>query len=332
MFFMAIILLTAACAEDDGERAPDLSQVPEVEIGIERLEKKLIASASPERLIQFLDENPTFSEQYFKRSRYPEDSVLVKAIMAFAEDAYTDTLLQDVDKVFADLSTLEASFEQAFRHVKYYYPEFEVPKVYTMVSGFGAFGFGQDLLITDSILVVGLDYFTGPEGRYMPPQTPAYILRRYKPEYIVPNALKFISTKYNSYDYEDESLLAEMIFYGKALEFADKMMPSAPDTLIMGYTQEEMGMAEQFQDVIWASFVERNLFYEKQGMEKSRYVGERPKVVEIADKCPGRIGRWLGWRILEAYLRNNPEKTFQEMMANPSAQELFQKSKFRPAS
>ena len=29
---------------------------------------------------------------------------------------------------------------------------------------------------------------------------------------------------------------------------------------------------------------------------------ERPKTLEIGDKCPGRIGEWLGWEIVNRYV------------------------------
>jgi uncharacterized protein YjaZ len=140
----------------------------------------------------------------------------------------------------------------------------------------------------------------------------------------------FLSSKYNNYDYQDKTLLADMIFYGKAYEFTDRMLPYVPDTIITGYTSEELGLCTTFQDIIWGRFVEDNLFYETGEQIKSKYVGERPTVPEIADKCPGRVGRWLGWQIVERFMQEQQEITLKEMMQIGDAKKIFQQSRYKP--
>ena len=54
--------------------------------------------------------------------------------------------------------------------------------------------------------------------------------------------------------------------------------------------------------------------YESSHFIKNKYVNERPNVTEIGNECPGRIGQWLGWKIVNAYMKNNPEVTLQELM------------------
>ena len=57
---------------------------------------------------------------------------------------------------------------------------------------------------------------------------------------------------------------------------------------------------------------------------------ERPNVFEIGNKCPGRIGAWLGWEIVNEYSKNNGAMSLQEIMANPDAQEILNKAKYNP--
>ena len=62
---------------------------------------------------------------------------------------------------------------------------------------------------------------------------------------------------------------------------------------------------------------------------KQKYLGERPKTYDIGNDCPGRIGAWLGWQIVQQYA-NKKELGLQELMKVSNAQQLFQETKFRP--
>jgi len=338
-FFIAMFLVSCS---DDGESIPDLSDIPTVDLEIRRLEQEVMAQKDKAAIHRFLEENPVLAEKYFRRRQYPNDSLLVNVIHAFTSDPHTDTLLRDVNQIFADISSLEKDLEQAFRFAQYYYPDFVVPKVYTSISGFNAFGFGNDIFLTDSMVVIGLDWYAGRRSTYRPPDIPVYMLERYEPEYIVPNIITFMSAQYNNYNYQDPTLLADMIYYGKAFHFTDKLLPYTPDSLIIGYTADEMRLSQENVEIIWAHFIENPdaqpngggaanaLFFETAENLKNKYIGERPTVPEIADKCPGRIGRWLGWEIVRAYAKNNEEVPLAELMDIADAHKLFQQSGYKP--
>jgi hypothetical protein len=325
-----LTLLALAGCDNQEESVPDISGIPEVEMPIVRLDRELFRAKTHEEIVEILDKYPDFSEKYLQRSNYPHDSLLTGLILKFNTEPSTDTLLADVEKIFGEMETIQKTFEEAFRFGRYYFPDLQTPKIYTVVSGFTSFGFGKDIYVSDDLVVVGLDFFAGSEATYRPADFPAYILRRYAPEYIVPTTLTFLSAKYNAYDNKDKTLLADMIFYGKSYEFVNKLMPYVSDTLIIGYTGEEWGISVQFQEKIWARSVENNIFFDTSNDAKNRYLEERPNVIEIADICPGRIGRWVGWEIVKKYLRDRPELSFRDFMQDSNAQKIFQESRYKP--
>jgi hypothetical protein len=172
----------------------------------------------------------------------------------------------------------------------YYYPDTTIPRVYTAVTGFA----GSDLFVSDSVIIIGLDYYLGEGVTFRPLEFPQYILKRYRQEYIVPSIFLLWSSGLNKTDIEDKSMLAEMVYYGKAYYFTSQILPYASDSLVIGYSGEEISDVKQNQDVIWAHFVEKQLLYETSHFTKKKYMDERPKTLEIGEKCPGRIGEWLG--------------------------------------
>lgn len=320
---LLISLLVFGC-QQNRERRPDVSQIS-IEVEVKRLEHDLFGISSKEDLYEFLNSNKVLKEQFFYADQYPHDSILVNTLYNLINDPHIDTLYQETQATFGDLSDLEAQFAEAFRYIKYYYPDFQVPEIQTIVTGFG-----RDMYISDSVIIVGLDYYIGKGATYRPIDIPQYILRRYEKEYIVPSYVLLLSSKYNKINVEDHTMLADMIFYGKAYYFASQILPDAPDSILIGYESTSIKDVNENQQIVWAHFVENELLYETSHFVKKKYLEERPKTLEIGNKAPGRIGVWLGWEIVKQYMRNHPEERLPDLMETKDAQQIFMKSRYKP--
>lgn len=323
--FLSLTFLVS-CGSDEID-APDVSHI-DVDIKVHRLEQDLVGLDTKEKAAKWLDEHPQLAQQFFRRGEYPA-GVLEGLIAQFAAHAASDTLLMDANRVFGDFQVQKEAFEQAFRYLKYYYPEEKIPNIYTIVSGFGAFCESPDLFFGPDYIVLGLDFFAGKNSTYRP-DIPGYMLERYEPESIVPFVMKQLSGKHIKSAFVDQTLLADMVYYGKACFFTKKMLPAVHDSLIIGYSGQNLANIYRNQKEIYTHFVEKNLFFETNPTVKKKYVGERPTVPEIADICPGRVGRWLGWQFVARYTYHHPDKTFQEVLEIEEAQEIFQKSRYQP--
>ena len=84
------------------------------------------------------------------------------------------------------------------------------------------------------------------------------------------------------------------------------------------------------EGLIWYRFVEDQVLYETNHQVKQKYIDERPKTVEVGEKCPGRIGTWVGWQIVNSYRARYPEITIPQLMAMPSADKIFKESRYKP--
>ncbi|MCY1379710.1 gliding motility-associated lipoprotein GldB [compost metagenome] len=81
--------------------------------------------------------------------------------------------------------------------------------------------------------------------------------------------------------------------------------------------------------MIWAHIIDRELLNSENPAVNAKYFGERPYVGEISGDCPGRVGQWLGWRIVELYRMKNPQVSLQELMLNEDAGAILRGSKYR---
>ena len=189
LFFLLLIFFQSCGKKKLYEDSVKTSDV-QLSVSITRLENEMFKLKDTTEIRAFLDKYPDFSQQSLRRDKQRGDSLLVKAIYAMITNEFVDSAYHDVEKKFADFSGIKKDFEEAFKHIKHYYPDFKAPKIYTVVSGLGSF-FGNDLYVSDSMIVVSLDFFMGKDARYRPPveQMPNYIWRRYQPSSIVPGCV-----------------------------------------------------------------------------------------------------------------------------------------------
>jgi hypothetical protein len=318
--------LLSSCGEEKEECAfiPETSGTS-VDLKFESLSHKLV-DISKDQLYALLDNHRVLRDNFFRRDLYPSDSAFVNELYRRFNNPHIDTLYMEVERVFGDERDLKLEFEAAFKNLKYYYPEARIPKIETVISGLE-----NDMFVSDSLIIVSLDYFLGAGAKYRPAMY-EYLLRQYNKENIVPSCMMIygIDNTYNASNMEDETVLADMITYGKSYYFAKQMIPCTPDSIFIWYTAEEVKGARKNQDLIWARFIEDKVLYATNHKLKQKYLGDRPKTVEVGSECPGRIAQWVGWEIVKKYMETHPDITLPTLMSNNNADKIFKESKYKP--
>ena len=325
--FCLIFLLASCgknkCREDEGSIALDR------EVNITRLEDEIEALTDTAAAKAFLNKYPLFSEKFLQRSTLPHDSILTRDIFGLSTSAHVDTMRTDVKREFSNLNWLQTDLSNLFSHIKYFYPQFYVPPVYTLVSGYGV-----DLDIKDSILVIGLEFFLSDSSRYMARSAdgnplPSYIRRRLKKRFLVPEIAMVQADRFCEIDLLDNTMMGEMIKWGRVYYFMEKTMPCLQDSLLTGYTEKELEDVNGNLNTIWAHYLDKNLFFNTDLFLIKKYCDERPKIIEIGDNCPGRIGRWLGWQIVRKFAKDK-KIGLKEVMAEKNSRKIFSESGFKP--
>lgn len=289
----------------------------------ELLQKSRITrQGTVEEVAQYLTnhtEERTYYEVIFE---YMTEEQTLKENFEILQNPGVDTIYQEILQVF-DADELAYDIGRAFRNIQQYFPDFEPPHVKFVYSAFG-----KDMYLTDSVLVIGLDYYLGDEATYRP-NIYDYLLNRMKPEYIVPQVVQYVSLAYNPSSALGDTMLDEMIYHGKALAFTQAILPCMADSIIIGYNQQDFANASVSEAVIWSHFLENELVYEENPNLITKYVDERPNVPEIDPRCPGRIGRYIGWQMVKNYLKNE-ESDLKELMNVSDSQHLLRRSKYNP--
>lgn len=314
--FLAVFLLNSCQNSEE----VDVSNI-KVNVNILRFDESMMKLQNKDEIKTFLQKNTNFVNKFYQTS--PEDTALINRIDLICHNADTKVFYEDTKKSFGDLADLKKELETAFKHIKFYYPDFKEPQIITTFTALDL-----ELMVSDNLIVIPLETFLGPKARYRP-QYPAYLLQRFDKPYIVPSILTLLSKKYNRIDPKDRSLMGDMVYYGKSYEFTRAMLPDVADSLVIAYSNEAMTKTWNSQDLVWAYFLEKKLLFETNDRVKEKYLGDRPKVFEIGEDCPGRIGQWLGWRIVGRYRTENPSISLIDLMENANARDIFEKSKYK---
>lgn len=250
----------------------------------------------------------------------------------FANQAYND-LKHDVDSVYNYKDGLDKQNEEltdAFRHIKYYFPKQQLPKLYAYYSGFEA-----QKIIGNRYLGIGLDLFLGSDSRFYPSLTnayPHYLSRFFNKENITPRVVEVV-VRENMFPESDSSktLLSKMIYNGKIMYFMDQVMPDVGDSTKIGYTSIQIKWCEDFKSKIWAYFLDENLLYESDYPKIQKYFNEAPFTPGLGEKNESapKLAIWTGWQIVKQYMDKHPEVTLPALMADADPQKILNESKYK---
>lgn len=319
MFFGLLV----SCTEDKCDQT-NLYDHIEVAIEVQRLENQIRDFENVNDATEFLQDNSVMANYFLDAFQYPNDTILGRIMYRRLTHSSFDTLIDETLSYFDDFDLRKQELESAYRYIKFHYPTAKIPRVQTMITGLY-----NDLYVSDSLIVIGLDYFLGLKGKYLP-DIPGYIIQRYSKESLAPIVISFVSTQFNLTDNQRKTLLADMVDIGKSYYFVSQALPCVADSLIIGYTTKEMRMVAENQEIIWANLIENEFLYETDHTIKNKFVGEQPNIYEISENCPGRAGAWLGWQIVNKYMASNPDVSITDLMAETDTHKIFQLSKYKP--
>ncbi len=230
-----------------------------------------------------------------------------------------------VQKKYPNFSKQTADIEDLFKHLKYYFPETILPKVYTLI---GEMDYTSKAIYANDKLIIALELYLGKDVKFY--TFPEYLRQNFEERQMMPDivtsyALRKIPPP------SDKTLLGEMIYYGKEMYLKDLVLPNHTDAEKIGYLPEQITWCQENESYMWRFFIEENLLFSSDSKLPNRFINLAPFskfYLEIDNETPGRVGQWVGWQIVRSFMENN-EVSLQDML-KMDAKELFEKSKYKP--
>ena len=201
-----------------------------------------------------------------------------------------------------------------------------IPQVYTCVTGFN-----QSITTSGNLLVIGLDKYLGENDNYYARLgIPAYQSRLMSREYIPTDAVRAMGYAYFPKNDSIFNLASEIIYEGRNYYFAGQLLPSVPDTILFGFTKKQLDWCKASRADMWRFLVEQKLLFTNERMHIVKLINPSPHTTYFSPDSPGRAAVWLGYEIVKAYMKENPETSLKNLMNEPDYRNILNGSRFRP--
>ncbi|MFI2742711.1 gliding motility lipoprotein GldB [Zhouia sp. PK063] len=307
-----VIFLISCNKEDKKEK--EIANIP-VNVTVNRFDKAF-ANATPKDLPKLKSTYPyLFPKQY-------TDSVWVTKM----NDTLQQEINNEVEKKFSNFSTEKEAFKKLFQHIKFYNESFHSPKIVTLTN---EVDYRNNVIYADGLLLIALDNYLGSQHKFYE-VIPAYIAQNFEPSHMVVDAAEQIGWSMVPSNSE-RTFLSKIVQYGKNLYLKELFVPSKSEAEIMGYTQDKLNWTHANEDYIWRYFIEHKLLFSTDNELDERFLNLAPFSkfnLELDPDSPGMLGRYIGWQIVKAYMKNN-DVSLQQMLEMP-AEEIFNKSMYKP--
>ena len=227
--------------------------------------------------------------------------------------------------MFANIDSLQEDLNEGFSRLHHLYPKWEIPTIYLFVSGFNS-----SVMYYENIIGVGIDMYLGSEYPYYNQVVYDYQKQTMRKACIAGDVLSMYLAYNIPYNSKYNRLLEQMIFRGKQLFLLSQLLPNEPAWEVIGYSKEQWDWCEKYEKAIWNRIMEKRDLFKTDSSILSSYINDGPFTSEVTQDSPGRLGIWVGWRIVNSYMRNNKEVTLHELMNENDAQKILEQSYYKP--
>lgn len=333
IFLLFGALLLAGC--NNNALDVDISDVKTQPVKLMRLEEELF-SVTPlnidAKTIAIKNAYGPYYEKYlmnFINPRGTRDSLYKTSLLAFINDKDTREAYSYIQKLYptAEMEKLTKEVNDCVKRFHYHFPDRKVPtKLITCMSGWNyAFAY------TDSALVVSLDMYLNDTAKfYQMLRYPQYQAKKMNKAYILSDIARgWMLTEFDNSSAVN-TLVNHTIFYGKIFYAVNALLPDKNDSLIIGYTSQQMAYCKRYEKNIWGYFAEKNRLFENNMQIVRELTSDGPFSGVISKECPPRIAMWIGLQIVKSYMKNNKDITLEQLMMEQDANKILSKSKYRP--
>lgn len=272
----------------------------------------------------------TFFDMYLEniiRIKGENDSLTVNNLNSFLNDSDIQRIRQETNTVHSNFDITEEKLHHALLHYAHYFPDKIIPRVVTYISAFN-----YQTVATDSVLGIGLDMYLGADCSFYPSiGIPSFISRKLSYEYIPTDAMRgWLQTEYTE-DSLPFQLLPRMIYLGKIQYALRSLLPQEHDTLLFGYTQDQLLWTVENENKIWSYLIENKWLYNNQPSEYFKFISDAASTQGLPKESPGKIAAYIGWRIVSSYMGSNKSVSLSQLMNDNDAQKILSASNYKPS-
>jgi hypothetical protein len=258
-----------------------------------------------------------------------ENTEMIQSMKGYLNDPVIQEIYKDTQVQFADLSGLKSQLKSAMSIYLTHFPNDNVPDFCTLVSGINfeipqVFGY-------DNTIFICLDMYLGKDYKhYGQAGMPKYIAARCDKKYMATDCFSKALVYRHLPDKTLVTLLDNMVDAGKKMFFTQTMFPNTPPEVILCYSKEQYQWAVEHESAIWHTLIEKNMVYNNSEDIIRRMIDETPFTRDFGNDSPGRLGVFIGFQIVQSYMKAHPETTLSELLKMTDSQKILKESGYKP--
>ena len=240
-------------------------------------------------------------------------------------DTLEQALFSATQSVFKN--DLKQRTANVLRHANYYFPNDKLPeKVITLLTDVD---YSLRAVDADSLLLISVDTYLG-ESHPLYDGIPQYMKNKLVPIHLESELIDALSGRYVP-QASNRAFLSRMVMHGKRLFLHDHLAPHLKGNQHIQYTQSQWDWAMTHESDVWRYFVDNELLFSTDETLRFRFLTPSPYskfYSYLDDNSPGRLGQWIGYRMVKAYQKRTGADLEKVLSAN--AQEILKKSRYNP--
>ena len=326
LFGIIIVFVFVSCTKSAGYKK-------KLDVPYQKMEPQEVKIVEFNKALFALD-TANFEEEYLAILPQFDDFLIEnpgEEEIAYMYDFVTDTFALKINdlvtETFPDIDVVADEVRDVYQHYRYYYPEWTALPTYTYVAGVY---YNRPISISNECVMIALDfYLSNKDLVYDKIGFPRYQSRRMQPFSLTRDlAEEFYYHTYGN-RINQKNVLSEMVEEGKKLYFIEAMNPALPDSVILGYSRQQMEWAEDNEGAVWAAIVGNNMLYSNNLDNRRLLFNDGPFTAGFGNDSPARLGDYLGLQIVRSFMSNNDE-TLTEMIQLTDCQDILERSKYKP--
>lgn len=189
-------------------------------------------------------------------------------------------------------------------------------------------GFNQSFIALPGLLGIGIDQYLGADNKfYQDLGIPAYIRKNKNPENLVADAVR--AWLYSEIPAPEGGFLERMIYEGKIYFIASKLLPKTSQENLFHYSETQLEWCREQESAMWKYLAEQKILFSTDRLTTRKFMDEAPFTRDFGNDSPGRVGTWIGYRIVSSYMKTSGLE-LKSLPGITSAKEILSGSKYHP--
>lgn len=258
-----------------------------------------------EQKLCFVDSFATTINMLFG-NKCNHDSIL----LAYSKSQGVSIFTPDVLRLIPSTDSISKALGIIRSNLHNMLPKIKWPEINAITSTYN-----QSIYVGDSLLLIGLNHYLGEDYEGYS-RFESYQRRTKTTSHLPYDILEAILLTNYHYKPSDDDIVLNHILYNGAIAYTLKnCIESAAMNEILGCTPTQLSWLNKNEDKIWQTMIERQLLFSTDTNLAKTLNKPSPSCSIIHPDAPGRVGRYIGLRIVESYMQNNPNTHYEHLVS-----------------